>query len=50
MTAGKLVTTHIDGLDFNEIPLGFGHLHVVALTDHNRVERSLAVLIGAFQA
>jgi len=49
MTAGKLVTTHIDGLDFNDIPLGFGHLHVISLCDHDRVALSLVGLIGDFQ-
>ncbi len=49
MAAGKLVTTHIDGLDFKDIPLGFGHLHVIALSDHDRVARSLVGLIGDFE-
>lgn len=47
MMAGKLITTHIEGLDFGAIPLGFGHLHVIALEDHGRVQRSLAALLQA---
>lgn len=42
LAAAKLVTTHVDGFDFADVPLGFGHLHAVPVEDRDRVARSLA--------
>lgn len=40
----KLVTTHVDGFDFNDLPLGFGRLNAIPVNDRARLARSL----GAF--
>ncbi len=40
----KLLPTHIDGFDPEEVPMGFGQLHTVAIETPGLVETSLARL------
>lgn len=42
MLAGKLVTTHTDGFDFADVPLGFGQLNAIPVGDRARLARTLA--------
>lgn len=42
LRAQKLITTHVDGFDVAEVPLGFGHLHVISAGDQPGLRRSLA--------
>lgn len=44
--AGKLVPTHVDDFDPDHIPLGFGGLQTIPVTDRTRVLLSLAPLLG----
>lgn len=37
----KLVTTHVDGFDFKDLPLGFGRLNAIPVNDRARLARSL---------
>ncbi|MGE0630044.1 MAG: toll/interleukin-1 receptor domain-containing protein [Hyphomicrobiaceae bacterium] len=50
LNSAKLITTHIEGLDLTEVPLGFGHLNAIPIEDTQLVCRSLAqhgVMAGA---
>lgn len=42
LQADKLVTTHVDGFDFDEVPIGFGHLHAVPADDEALIAHALS--------
>lgn len=42
LASRKLVTTHVEGFDFKDLPLGFGRLNAIPVHDRMRLARSLA--------
>jgi TIR domain-containing protein len=42
LSKSKLITTHVAGLDFADVPFGFGNLHCVPVDDQELVRKSLA--------
>lgn len=38
----KLIATHVDGFDLDDVPLGFGHIHAIPLGDEAALQKSLA--------
>jgi hypothetical protein len=41
LDASKLVTTHVEKFRLRQVPLGFGRLHTIPVTDHEEIRRSL---------
>jgi hypothetical protein len=41
LNARKLITTHVEGFNLRNLPLGFGHLNTIPVGDRERVRNSL---------